>query len=55
MCNYTLNAIFFFFLKEVCVAAQTLNLPENGYIAQSSPFSDNTEENGAIRWTNGLY
>lgn len=38
MCNYTLNAAFpFFFLKEVCVAAQTLNPAENGCIAQGGP------------------
>lgn len=38
VCNYTLNAAFFvLFLKEVRVAAQTLNPTENGYIAQGGP------------------
>lgn len=60
VCNYTLNAVFFFFFKEVCVAAQTLNFTENGYIAQGAPqiqstYSDATDDNSAIRLINGLY
>lgn len=58
VCNYTLNAVFFFFLKEVCVAAQTLNPPENGHVAHGAPlsiYSDATDDNSAIRLINGLY
>lgn len=51
--------LFFFPLREACVAAQTLGSPHNGYIARGtprikSPISDATEDNSAIRLIDGL-
>lgn len=44
VCNYTLNAVFSFFVKEVCVAAQTLDPAEKQSQCTREPNQDDATD-----------